>query len=64
MAEMVGPDRRGGQSEYSGTVICDRKQLRVAISLDPHFLASHHYLIRIYQSYGVCEEAFQEFLKP
>jgi TolB-like protein/DNA-binding winged helix-turn-helix (wHTH) protein/Tfp pilus assembly protein PilF len=38
-------------------------QLRAAINLDPDFPPSHYYLIKIYQSRGSYEEAFQEFLK-
>jgi|SRR5215469_7770617 len=53
----------GNMLFYAGNSEEAVQQLRGAISVDPDFPASHYYLIKIYQSVGSYEEAFQEFLK-
>jgi TolB-like protein/DNA-binding winged helix-turn-helix (wHTH) protein/Tfp pilus assembly protein PilF len=52
----------GNMLFYSGRGDEAIQQLRAAISLDPDFPASHYYLIKIYQSRGSYEGAFQEFV--
>jgi TolB-like protein/Tfp pilus assembly protein PilF len=52
----------GNMLFYSGRIDDAIQQLRAAMSLDPDFPAFHYFLIKIYQSRGSYEDAFQEFV--
>lgn len=53
----------GNMLFYAGKSEEAVQQLRAAISEDPNFPPYHYFLIKIYQSRGLYEDAFQEFLK-
>lgn len=52
----------GNMLFYAGRTDQAIQQLHKAIGLDPDFPASHYFLIKIYESLGLYEDAFQEFL--